>query len=329
MKVSGTHFLKNLEHNVITFKGDIVSIHSYDGTGTGVIRNEKNTLSSEGNIKIYLSGSDSKMLSKFSEIEIEDKEKSIVCKMGAAKLNIKKIADFKELVPNLQNLKEIDIDIELVKKAAQCASKKESGFEGVHIFDDCIAGSDKIIIYKATHDSRNKDVKLHVPTNFLKLINDSKYVGKLNDSTLCFVTQGELVYTNKYATVNESVKNFKKSLEGWFKLKFDELEKHLSVIASFTSVAKLMISGDTLELSALSETEIDKEYTATISIETNLSKYLQAFDVNKLLQVVKLFKKDTSITLDVALNTLSTSSENEVVYLSAIKINETAVLEVK
>ena len=329
MLINSSVFSRALEINVYDFVPGEVRIHSFSKNGCGIIRRTA-VHGCKDTMRIVLAKNDADILARFhDDLTLNKTGETIHCSSGSSRCSMQNITD--QLLPKLKmaNLIPVGITLEEFKKAADMAKK-----EGVQLSQNGCATSNSShsYVYRLFRDLGSIR-PINAPVDALKLLNsDDHYLIYANDTFITFQSQTEIVYSNLYTKLVSNLDDFNPPAEGWIKIKDPEgFVNHMKYAAAFSDLVRLTVNGDVLALATDVVAQNPRKYSAEIRIESNLSKYCKAVDIENMLKCLGAIYpgRQDSIEIGVTNRMLKMENDNELAAVAIVKMLEDEEFELK
>ncbi|MFV0550373.1 MAG: hypothetical protein ACK5L6_00420, partial [Anaerorhabdus sp.] len=196
MKVSGKHFKRGMKDNSIIIKSNFIAIHSSDGD-TGIFRKVVNELSSDSDesLSFNLSSKDFSLVSKFNDLKIGLTGETISFKSNSSTFKIQNY-DHNFTSPTKEERKELNIPIDILEKASKFADTSRAEAAGILVYPTCVIGSSGPTLYK--FKIKTGDSFIHIPLNFLKVMDGKDYQLTATDKFVFASKDGEIAYSALY-----------------------------------------------------------------------------------------------------------------------------------
>nr|DAU39053.1 MAG TPA: hypothetical protein [Caudoviricetes sp.] len=324
--ISGKYFNRGLENNIAHLKGEKIYVHNFDGKELGIFRTEILEKETGEDFKMNLNKHDYDLLSKFSLLDIKKDAETIKCISGQSNFKFQNIKDMHEIIPDIKNLEDIDLDVQLFKKAAALVSKKD----GVLIYPQGVCAYDKEMqfIYKYLCPLNIKE-QINAPTNLLQLMmSNAKYSVKANKTLIALQSEGEMIYSSLFVKTNENIAGFDPQIKG--EITFENPEQFKDILkqaSGFNANAYLKIEtkkggGAQMSIQTLIDGNDPRVYTSTINVETNIITYKRAFSIAGILKCMSAIETNGKLIFKVNDKLLRIDGTNEFVTIAGMRTPE-------
>ncbi|MEG0093179.1 MAG: hypothetical protein RR945_02015 [Erysipelotrichaceae bacterium] len=285
MKVSGKHFKRGMKDNSVIIKSNFIAIHSSDGD-TGVFRKVVNELSSDSdeNLNFNLSSKDFSLVSKFNDLKIGLTGETISFKSNSSTFKIQNY-DHNFTSPAKEGRKDLNIPIDILEKASKFTDTSRAEAAGILVYPNCVIGSSGPTLYK--FKIKTGDSFIHIPLNFLKVMDGKDYQLTATDKFVFASKDGEIAYSALYEQKIAKLDEYDPKLPGSIKCNLNELKEHISVAEYFGKYVFIDISKDKMTIQSIIDEGQNKNFNATLSLQSsNIESYRKAFIVSNLLKVL-------------------------------------------
>lgn len=291
IKLNAAVFHDAMSYNTITIDKDKIKIHSFDGTGMGVIRATKLASVAEEMATFTLSAKDYAFMSKLGDFSLEFVNDVIKASNAKIKVKFANIKDYPVYTPMINNMDEINVKLDDLIPGTQFLGNDSTypQSSGVNIFTDKIIASDKSVFYHHSCDTGLAE-SINIPSAAFKYFVNSDNTKLLtNGKMLLSKTPGRSFYTVLIEQKLPDVKLEDKPVFTASVLK-DELVQALKLIKEYSKYVTISPADDLLKLYA---GEQDNELSIQVAASINGESQELSYDVSKLLKIMMVIKENT------------------------------------
>lgn len=292
IKLNASVFHDPMPFNTITIDKDKIKIHSFDGTGMGILRVAKLEQEVEEPATFTLSAKDYSFISKLGDFTLDYSDNAIKVSNAKIKAKFANVVDYPVYTPNINNLHDINVALDDLLPGMQFIGSDPTYPQaaGVNVFTDKVIASDKMMFY--THAAETGLAEpINIPGEAFKhipAVDNLKL--QTNGKMLVAKTPGRSFYTALIEQKLPSVKVEDKVPLFNADLPRDEVTQALKLIKEYSKYVTISANGSGVKLYAGEE---GSELAIQVAAKIEGDAVDLSFNITKLMKILSVIKEDT------------------------------------